>query len=56
MPITFTRADGSSTWSLGAIIAVLILAACFILWIIAKPIAASVILLFIGLLALARLT
>lgn len=49
---------GGSTvnYSFGAIIAILVLLACFILWIIGQALTAPLVLLFLALLALARLT
>lgn len=48
--------DTIRAYGFGGLIALLVLIACFVLWLIGKPLDAGMTLLLIGLLALARLT
>jgi hypothetical protein len=47
--------ENVKSYGIGGLIALLVLVACFVLWLIGKPLDSGVALLLIGLLALARL-
>lgn len=56
MPIVYKNDSGSFTVTLGALIALIVLLLCVVLWFLDKPLTGPEVLGLIGALALARLT